>query len=166
MGKTADILKTKIGTRKEQIAIVGLTAAITTALITPIALAANDNNISVNEPATTSVAAGPSCETASSASGTTTKKAVATASHGSTTVNNQSGNSGSQNANSGQGNANNTTGGSAAANGNNQTNTGGLVGGVNLIAPVSALNNNSVLQTVTTNAPVVTSVLSTVGVTL
>ncbi len=175
MGKTADILKTKIVTHKDQMVIVALTAAITAAVITPIALAANDTTVSANEPVT-SVAAGPSCDAPVAKTTSTAKKATTTAS--TTTVNSQSGNSGSQNANSGQGNANNTTGGSAAANGNNQSNTGGLIGGVNAIVPVSALNNNSIangnsvsvlsgsniLQTV--KVPVVTSILSTVGVTL
>ncbi len=182
MNKVSGILNTKIST-KDQILVVALTAAITAAVAVPFALAmGNDAKVSANAPTTSQTTkAVESCYEAVTGGVKASTAKAATSTHTTHTVVTGANNSGStQSGNSGQGNANNTTGGSAAANGNNQSNTGGLIGGVNAIVPVSALNNNNVLsgnnvsvlsgsnvlQTVTTQVPVVTSVLSTVGINL
>ena len=177
MGKTADILNTKTVTYKDQLLIAALSAAIAAAVSVPFALAANEGHASANSPVSAAQLAGPSCTEALGSSSVSTS-AAKPASHVSTVT--STGNTNTQSGNSGNGSANNTTGGSSAANGNTQTNTGGLIGGVNAIVPISALNNNNVangnnvlsgndvnvLNNVSTKVPVVTGILSNVGVQL
>lgn len=72
---------------------------------------------------------------------------------------NGNGNSDNNNGNTNTNGSGNGNGSGANANGNTQSNTGGLVGGVNAIVPVSALNGslNDVLSGNTVSVPVLSN---------